>query len=463
MTREAIRSILVVGDGIVGLSAALAFARALPSVDVKVLSLDPNPASIADHFPTTLPTVGRFHAAIGFDEIDLIRRDIAVHHLGSRFTNSEGEGWTHSFGDVGRGEGMVPFHQIWRGAVQGGEASRFDDYSPASVIGSAGKFVHPSGDPHSPLASYLYGLRVNPDRYRALLRAATAGLERIEGGIARVERRQDGGVKQMVLDNGRTVQADLIVDCSGPAAVVIGAMGGAFESWSEWLPERHVEGDWDEPTPLEPFARASRTDDGWDLTATVPGATLRASLTAEPTATSTVLHPGRRPEPFIANVLAIGDSAVALDPLHGTNLSLAHHAILRVIDLIPGRNCHPAELAEYNRLSKLETTRARDFHIMLAMDSRSTAHLPATLERTLTQWRSRGRLPFFEEEIFSASSWMQMLIGTGIVPDEVTPTALSLDPVAAATAMARFADELQTLAARLPTYPDYLARMKQPR
>ena len=461
MTREAIRSILVVGDGIVGLSAALAFARALPLVDVKLLSLDPDPASIADHFPATLPTVGRFHAAIGFDEIDLIRRDIAVHHLGTRFTGADGGEWTHSFGDVGRGEGMVPFNQIWRGAVHGGRPGCFDDYSPASVIGGAGKFVHPSGDPHSPLASYLYGLRVNPDRYRALLEAATAGLERIDGRFAGIERREDGGVARLTLDDGRSVEADLIVDCSGPAALVIGAMGGAVERWTQWLPARHVETSWGEATPLEPVARASRIDDGWRLTATAPGATLRASVTARPTATSIALSPGRRLDPFSANVLAIGDSAVTLDPLQGANLSLAHHAILRAIDLIPGRNCHPAELAEYNRLTALEATRARDFHIVLQMGFGDTASPPETLERTLAQWRARGRLPFFEEEIFSASSWMQMLIGNGIMPEVVTPTALSIDPSAAATAMARFSDELQQLAARLPTYPDYLARMKQ--
>lgn len=387
MTREAIRSILVVGDGIVGLSAALAFARALPLVDVKLLSLDPDPASIADHFPATLPTVGRFHAAIGFDEIDLIRRDIAVHHLGTRFTGADGGEWTHSFGDVGRGEGMVPFNQIWRGAVHDGRPGCFDDYSPASVIGGAGKFVHPSGDQHSTLASYLYGLRVNPDRYRALLEAATVGLEQIDGRIAGIERRKDGGVARLALDDGRSVEADLIVDCSGPAAVVIGAMGGTFESWAEWLPARYIEASWDEPALLEPIARASRTDDGWHLTATVPGATLRASVTARPIGASTALHPGRRPEPFIANVLAIGDSAVALDPLHGANLSLAHHAILRAIDLLPGRNCHPAELAEYNRLTALETTRARDFHMILEMDLGGSAGPPETLERTLTQWR----------------------------------------------------------------------------
>lgn len=463
MTREAIRSILVVGDGIVGLSAALAFSRSLPWIKIRLLKMAANPASIADRFPATLPTVGRFHAAIGFDEIDLVRREIAVHHLGTRFDGANGRGWTQCFGDVGRGEGMVPFHQIWLGAIQRSEAAQFDLYSPASVIGNAGKFVHPSGDPHSPLASYLYGLRFNLDRYRALLGAATAGLERIEGAIAGIERREEGGIASLTLDGGRSIEADLYIDCSGPAAVLIGTMDAPFEDWSASLPACHVEENWDDPSPLEPIDRVTTIDGGWRLTATVPGATLRATVTTAPSDTSTATMPGRRRDPFVANVLAIGGSAVALDPLHGANLSLAHNAILRAIDLLPGRNCHLLELAEYNRLTMLETTRARDFHALFQLQFSGSTKPAETLERTLAQWRARGRLPFFEEEIYTASSWNQMLVGHDILPDHVAPTARSIDPAAAAGAMAAFATELSALAERLPAYPDYLARMKQPR
>ena len=463
MTREKIRSILVVGDGIVGLSAALAFSRALPWVEIKLLRRAIDAESIADHFPATLPTVGRFHAAIGFDEIDLIRRDVAVHHLGTRFDDGAGGGWTHSFGDVGRGEGMVPFHQIWLGAMKDGKAHNFDAYSPASVVGGAGKFVHPSGDPQSPLATYVYGLRVNPGRYLDLLEAATGRIERIDGIIAGIDRRADGGVANLILDDGRCLAADLFVDCSGPAAAVIGILGASFEDWSKAFPAHHVANSWSEPMPLEPIDRITNIEGGWRLEATVPGATLQAIVTTQPTDNSTAIRPGRRRESFVANVLAIGGSAVALDPLHGANLSLAHSAILRAIALVPGRNCHPLELAEYNRLTLLETTRARDFHALFQMHLPGAAAPGETLARTLTQWHARGRLPFFEEELFTPSSWMQMLIGSGVLPDGVAPTARSVDPAAAANAMVKFTQELATLATRLPAYPDYLNRMKQPR
>lgn len=459
MNRPAIRSVLIVGDGIVGLSAALAFSRALPGVEVRVLSLPPDPAALADHFPATLPAVGRFHASIGLDELDLVRRNVAVHQLGTCFTDAGGN-WCHSFGDVGRGEGAVPFHQIWLAAQRSGAVLPFGAYSAASVSGAAGKFVHPSGNPGSPLATYLYGLRVNPLRYRQLLLEAARDVPNLSGDLIAVEQAQDGSVTGLRLDDGTRLEADLYVDCSGAAASLISKVADAFEDWSDWLPARHISTAWERSAKLEPLSRIEELPDGWQITAGTPGTCLTATVRSRETPGSTAIRPGRRRDAFVGNVLAIGDAAIALDPLQGANLSLAHSAILRAIALIPGRDLHPLELAEYNRLTALEADRARDFHVLFQSQLDGVAEPPASLARTLTQWRSRGRLPFFEEELFTESDWLQMLIGRGIMPGEVAPSAKAIDPNAAARAMAELAAELAALAERLPPYADYLAHMR---
>ena len=459
MNRPAIRSILVVGDGIVGLSAALAFRLALPDVEVRVLRLPPHPAALADHFPTTLPAVGRFHASVGLDELDLVRRNVAVHHLGTRFTGPNGD-WSHSFGQVGRGEGAVPFHLIWLAARRSGTVLPFGNYSTASVVGGAGKFVHPSGDPGSPLATYLYGLRVNPARYRETLLAAARDVPLIDGEIAAVERSENGLVAGLRLADDLRLEADWYIDCSGPAASLISLVGDEFDDWSEWLPARHVaytSQPFDQPQPV---SRVEVIPDGWRLTTSAPGTRIDATLTTRETLQSTGIRPGRRRNPFVGNVLAIGDSAVALDPLHGANLSLAQSAILRAIALVPGRDFHPLELAEYNRLTALETDRARDFHALFQSQLVSPAASPPSLERTLSQWRSRGRLPFFEEEIFTEDDWLQMLLGLGIIPDAISPAAEAIDRDAALRAMTDLASEIAALADRLPAYSDYLAHMR---
>jgi tryptophan halogenase len=183
------------------------------------------------------------------------------------------------------------------------------------------------------------------------------------------------------------------------------------------------------------------------------------------------IRTGRRGTPWVHNVLAIGDAAVALDPLEGLNLHLAHSAILRALELLPGRDCHPVDLAKYNRRTGWETTRVRDFlalhylrsgrrqgHFWTALEGRLP---PETLAFTLEQWDRRGRLPFFEEESFDRDSWTSVLFGLGIMPRDIDPVADGVSLEQAVPAIARHAERLAALPARLPSYPDYLEQMRR--
>jgi tryptophan halogenase len=181
------------------------------------------------------------------------------------------------------------------------------------------------------------------------------------------------------------------------------------------------------------------------------------------------LRPGRRPQPWRHNVLAIGDAAVAVDPLHWTNLHLAHSAITRALDLLPGRDCHLLALREYNRLTGLETDRVRDY---LALHYLASTRLygpfwkamarrahPDGLAHSLQQWQSRASLPFYEEESFSREQWISSLLGMGVTPRQIDHHALALDVAPCVAALERTAAEIASLPARLPAYPDYLRRM----
>lgn len=452
MSDRAIRSVLVAGDGLVGLSAALAFSRALPHARVTILSLPLSPPDLADLLPSTLPIIGRFHAAIGLNEIDLVRDGIAHHHLGTRFTGFGPRPWIHSFGEVGRGEGAVPFHQLWLRAFFEGRALAFDRYSAASVIGEAGKFVHPSGDLASPLSTYLYALRLNPRMYRSRLEKAASHIPRITSTEFQVERRESGGIAALLLSGDRREKADLFLDCTGPRALLLSQIDEAYDDWSRWIPSSQVSRMWSNDAVADPLDHASSDGSTLRLIATSPGASLTASFEL-----GSGILTGRRGAPFVHNVLALGDAAVALGPLHSTGLSLAHSAIMRAIDLLPGRNFHPLELAEYNRLTGLETERARDFVALHFLSD--TSELPPTLRRTLEQWRARGRLPFFEEETFNASSWSQALIGMGIMPTSSSPQTSQVESDASSTAMAELASTISALVARIPAYADYLAQV----
>jgi tryptophan halogenase len=489
---RALRTIAVVGGGAVAFSAALAFARALPRVRVGLVETPLDPAALADRMPGTLPAVGRFHAAIGVEEIGLVRGGAAVHRLGTRFErwSASGETWHHVFGEYGLGTGPVPFHQIWLRAKRAGRALAYDRYAAAAVLAAAGKFVHPADDPASPLSTFLYGLRLDPERYRARLAAEAARLPllRAEGEVGGVERRGDGAVAALLLRDGRRFEADLYIDCTGPAALLLSACDDAFEDWAECLPcDRLLLAAAPPPDAPGPLDLAAATSVGWRWSAplhdrSLAGLAYAGGITTEGRARRVLaseasleaeeclaIRPGRRPRPWVGNVLALGDAAVALDPLEGANLSLAQTAIERALELLPGRDCHPLELAEYNRRTAQETERVRDFIALHYLRSGRAAgefwqamagrRLPGSLARTLEQFGRRGRLPFFEEDSFEPQSWLAVLIGMGVLPAAVAPIATAIDEERAAAGMERLAARLAALPERLPPYRDYLARM----
>ena len=195
----------------------------------------------------------------------------------------------------------------------------------------------------------------------------------------------------------------------------------------------------------------------------LPGRTIRARF-----GKGSSLIRGRRLEPWTGNVLAIGDSATALDPLHRLNLDLAHNAILLALELLPGRDFNPVETAEYNRRAEQVTRRVRDFvalHYLRsglsdgAWGSAAKAEPPDSLARTLDQYEHRGRLPFHEEERISRDSWAAALIGLGVRPRHVDPQALNVPLEEAVAAMDRLVQEIGQAVAGVPAYGDYFGRI----
>ena len=476
---RAVRSVAILGGGIVGLTAARAFARALPQVAVTVVETPPDPAALADRLPGTLPAINPFHAWIGIDEATLARERVATYRLGTRFSgwSADGSDWVHAYGDHGLPAAGIPFHQLWARADARGAAPSFDRFCAAAALLRAGKFVHPQPDPGSSLSTYDYALRLDPDAYRALLRRDLSA-RTVAGSLGGMERRDDGGVAALILSDGRRVEADLFVDCAGPAAPLLSALDPSFESWDFWLPCDRLllaRGAGAEATSGDDVAAI---DIGWrwrdgDFAALAHNSGTKEDRArqafGETQAEPISIRTGRRPHPWIRNVVAIGDAAVAVDPLESTNLALAHNAIRRMLDLLPTRDCLDVELSEYRRRSGDEAMRVRDFlalHYLrsgrgegafwLGLQDRA---LPESLAHTIDQFEARGRLPFFEEELFDRDSWLAVLFGLGIRPRAQQPTAARVDPARSDPAIKAFADRLAALPAQLPTYRDYLARL----
>jgi tryptophan 7-halogenase len=195
------------------------------------------------------------------------------------------------------------------------------------------------------------------------------------------------------------------------------------------------------------------------------GCVFSADLMTDPPTDAMTLAQGTRPQPWLRNCVAVGDAATVIEPLEWGNLHLAHSAIDRIVEMLPDRDCAPIEIADYNRQAVAEAERVRDFVILhYAVADRPepfwqaarTMALPDSLDHTLTQFRARGRLPFYEEETFSRDSWLAVLLGQGAIPTRVDPL---IDPVAPAQsdqAMAAFRNALSNAVTRQPTHAEFM-------
>lgn len=464
----AIRDVVVAGGGMVGWSAAAALRRRLPWLRVTVIDTPPPPDALADRLPCTLPSTVAFHGDIQLGEEDVVARAGSSYRLGTRF-----EGWStapayiHAYGEVGQSLGAGSFHHQWLRADAQGTALPFEQFSAAAMLASANRFAPPAVR-NAPLPEFEYGYHLDPGRYRAMMRALALhlGATARPGAVADLRLRgEDGHIEAVLLDDGAALEADLFVDATGPAARLRSRLDDAWRDWSEWLPcDRVLLANAPARTVPSVLDRVVALPVGWcwradgaartSLGVAYAGARFADDAAARLLAAeggavagpAIAVRAGCRPEPWRGNCVAIGDAALAVEPLEWCHLHLAQNAIDRLICLLPGRDCAPVEIADYNRQALPEAERVRDFLLLhYATASRrepfwrraAAVDLPDSLAHTLQQFRERGRLPFFEEETFARSSWLSVLIGQGVRPRRIDPLAEAVPPHAAAELLAR--------------------------
>ena len=473
--REALHDIVVVGGGIVALTAAIAFARALPRATVSLVATKADPAALADRLPAVTPAVAEMFETLGLDEAALVAGGVATHRLGERFA------WGEPAFTVGEGDGVAnlagaPPHQLWRAHGEGA----FETLVPAAVLSQAERFAPPAEDRASLLSSLNYTLRLDPEALTpALLAAMRAARVRLIAPTSLSVERQAGQTIALLVDGGTRLTADLFIDASGPAAL-LAAEDAAWVDWRATLPVDRLllAAAAARPSPLDRYEAGSH---GWGARWPLARRTLvgfayarettndaRAAKELPGPAERIALHPRRQVAPFAGTVLAIGDAAAALGPLGWPGYTLALAQLELALSLMPARTPEPLLIAEFNRRATLRAERLHAYAaaFYLAGTARRggfwhaarKAEPPAELATALAQFGQRGTLPPVEEEMVAPAQWWQALIGLGVSPQRRDPVALSVPRVSAIAAMTQLRTAIAALPAQLPPYPAWLAQ-----
>jgi tryptophan 7-halogenase len=218
---EPIRSVVIVGNGVDGWTTAAALAQAFQGQQLEIQVLDQAPEALPVAEPAA-PVCHAFHQHLGVDEAALMRECGGTFSLGMQFKHwvRDGHEYIEPMGPHGASIEYVHFHNFACKARQAGDATPFNDYSLCAVAARNGRFTHPSQDRSSILSTLFYVQHLDSDRYAAMMRtmALRLGALTIDGHLDGVERDGRGFVRSVRLSDGREIEGDLFIDCSGPAA-----------------------------------------------------------------------------------------------------------------------------------------------------------------------------------------------------------------------------------------------------
>ena len=451
---QPVTKVTIVGGGTAGWMVAGILSQWLSQVEIRLIESDA--IGIIGVGEATIPHIRTFMPLAGLDPLRMISETKATFKLGIQFVDwgAPGERYVHGFGKIGRDMLWLHTHQLWLAAREksAGTVRSFDDYALSCVAALKNRFAFP--DPRqqgSPMADFEYAYQFDASSFARYLRAECEGrgVTRIEGRIVDVlQDSETGYVERVRLSDGREVDGELFVDCSGMRGLLIGdALGVGYEDWSQWLLcDRAQAVPCASVSPLTPYTRSTARKAGWQwriplqhrignghvyssalMSDEEAAEILLGNLDGEPLADPRPVRfaPGRRLKSWDKNVVAIGLSSGFLEPLESTSIHFIQTAAQRLLAMFPTRGFSAPDIAEFNRQSRFEYEDVRDFivaHYKVTRragdpfwDHVRTMDVPDSLTERLELFQTSGR--FFKrgaQELFSEESWVQVLLGQGL-------------------------------------------------
>jgi tryptophan halogenase len=483
------RRVVIAGGGTAGWMAAAAIAHTLGDT-VELTLVESDAIGTVGVGESTIPPIATYNLICNINEAEFMRATQATFKLGLLF-----DGWKnghdryfHSFGLTGRDHWSAGFQHFWLYGREKGFEGSYDDYCLELVAALKGKFAHLPDDRMN------YAYQLDSTLYSRFLRAKaeSEGTKRIEGKIAQVSLDGESGhIAALVLESGERIEGDLFLDCTGFRALLIeGALHTGFDDWTHYLPcDSAIAVQTESVGPPVPYTRAMAHDAGWQwriplqhragngivfcsryLSRDEAHARLMGNIEGKPLTEPNNLRftSGARRKQWHRNCIAIGLSSGFMEPLESTAMHLIQRAVLRLIRMLPLNRISERDVAEFNDQQFADMHQIRDFLVLhyKATERRDSAFwrqcadmdIPATLAQKIELFRETGRVFRKNEELFAENSWVQVMMGQGIMPRAYHPIARKLPDEELARLFATLRQDVDRTVAQLPPHADYVAR-----
>ncbi|MGL6043904.1 MAG: tryptophan halogenase family protein, partial [Sandaracinobacteroides sp.] len=494
-----IQHVAIVGGGTAGWLAAGVLAARLPALRITLVE--------APDIPTigvgegTWPTMRETLAMIGIAETEFLTACNATFKQGSRFdgwvTGEAGDSYLHPFTLPPSGS-MRDLLGAWQ--ADAGTSSFATAMTAQAAVCDRALAPRQRAMPDY-AAALNYGYHLDAGKFAALLmRHATGrlGVTRIACAVSGTVAAENGDIAALLLRDGSSVEADLFVDCSGHAGLLIGGHCGvgwvdrSDVSFNDRALAVQVPVEAGSPIASQTIGTAHAAGWLWDIGLPTrrgigcvyssrflsdAGAedTLRTYLAGKlPQADLSALEPrrlafrtGHRTCFWQGNCLAIGQSAGFIEPLEASAIVMIELALRALVDAFPAdRAVMDIHARRFNALFSHRWGRILEFlklHYLLSRRTepywqaqRDPATVPERLAENLALWRdhppSARDFPDFDE-LFPAASQQYVLYGMGF---PAAPAAADPKPSARAR-LAEVRERARTLIAALPENRTYLA------
>lgn len=488
MTDWPLKRIIIAGGGTAGWMAAAAIARTLGNA-VQLTLIESDAIGSIGVGESTIPPLVTFNRLLGISEAEFMRATQATFKLGIGFENWKevGDRYFHSFGLTGKDHWTAGFQHFWLNGLDRGHDQPYDDYCLELSAAYAGKFAH------LPDERMNYAYQLDSSLYAKFLRemAESDGTTRIEGKIAAVDLHpESGAIKALELETGQRIEGDLFLDCTGFRALLIeGALKSGFEDWTHWLPcDRAIAIQTRSVRPAVPYTLAIAHDSGWQWRIPLQHRTgnglvycsryldqdaalerllgnLEGDALTEPNKLR--FRAGVRPRHWVKNCIAVGLSGGFMEPLESTSIHLIQRAVLRLIRMLPLDQVSARDILEFNDQMLTDYLQIRDFIVLhyKVTDRRDSEfwrycaemEIPDSLVQKIELFRETGRVFRRNDELFAENSWVQVMMGQGIMPRSYHPITTKLSDGEVSRLLSTIRENVAQTVSSLPDHSVYVA------
>lgn len=452
MQDNTIKRVVIAGGGTAGWMAAASLSKLLGET-IEITLVESDVIGTVGVGEATIPTLQTLHELLKIKEQDFMAAVQGTFKLGISFENWRDldQDYIHSFGWTGKDSWAAGFQHFWLKGKKMGISLEFGEYCKEWAAAKQNKFAV------LPNQQLNYAYHFDASLYAKFLRgmAEELGVTRQEGKIQEVQQDAASGyITGLLLDSGQLIEGDLFLDCTGFRGLLIEeTLKAGYEDWTHWLPcDSAVAVQTASVAPPIPYTRSIAREAGWQWRIPLQSrvgnglvfsskhwsddeaiAKLMGNVEGEALTDPRVLkfQTGTRVNHWHKNCVAVGLSSGFIEPLESTSIHLIQRSVIRLLQMFPYAGIRQPDVDEFNRQMRFEIDNVRDFiilhyHVTHRTDSEfwrqcRSMEIPESLTHRIELFKQSGRVFKIPTELFGENSWIQVMLGQGIEPEQYHP------------------------------------------